>query len=156
MFRILIVGLGLLVTSTAWGEWERAAEVATGVFYNQDSSLVVMSATAPSRPFLGQNSYYQLNVGSWGGPYAASFVGFAKGLQWGRSNMYVRLSSGGSLISATSERLSTSFQFYEQLMVHRRIGRGGVALSYRHWSNAGLKKPNLGMDFIGLQIDIDW
>jgi len=52
--------------------------------------------------------------------------------------------------------LSTAFQFYEQAMVRRQFGNHGIALSYRHWSNAYIKRPNYGMDFLGVQMDLNW
>jgi len=83
-------------------------------------------------------------------------VGVARGLQWDRENLHVRLSTGVSLISETSEMLSTAFQFYEQAMVRKQFGNHGIALSYRHWSNAYIKRPNYGMDFLGVQMDLHW
>ncbi|MEE9595841.1 MAG: acyloxyacyl hydrolase [Acidiferrobacterales bacterium] len=56
----------------------------------------------------------------------------------------------------TSEMLSTAFQFYEQAMARRQFGNHGIALSYRHWSNAYIKRPNYGMDFLGVQMDLNW
>jgi len=69
-------------------------------------------------------------------------------------NLHVRLSTGVSLISETSEMLSTAFRFYEQAMVRKQFGNHGIALSYRHWSNAYIRRSNYGMDFLGVQMDL--
>jgi len=128
-------------------------EVGSGSFYTKDTNLVLLGATTPADPFLGMKSYHQFNAGGWTGPRNAYLAGMAKGLQWDFANTYVRLSTGGSLISNTSDRLSTAFQFYEQFMVRYNAKGLNIALSYRHWSNAYIKEPNYGMDFLGLQIE---
>jgi hypothetical protein len=132
---------------------DMAMEIGSGTFYTKDTNLLLVGITAPADPFLGTNSYHQLNIGGWTGPRNASVVGVAKGLQWDFAHTYVRLSTGGSLISNTSDRLSTAFQFYEQFMIRYNAKGLNIALSYRHWSNANIKEPNYGMDFLGLQIE---
>ena len=41
-------------------------------------------------------------------------------------------------------------------MIQRHIGGVDLGLSYRHWSNARIKTPNVGMNFLGLQIQTTW
>ena len=55
-------------------------------------------------------------------------------------------------VSAT-RTLSTAFQFSDVLGVGMQWGRDGrstLGLRYQHLSNAGIKKPNPGMDFVQL------
>lgn len=135
---------------------EISVEFARGIRYTDDTSLVLLDITRPTRPLFHQKSYYQFNLGAWDGARRASVVGIARGLQWGSENSYIRVSAGASLISNTSDRLSTALQFYEQAMLRKQLGRYGIALSYRHWSNANIRKPNYGMDFLGVQADFNW
>lgn len=137
------------------GYGEVTVEVATGVGYT-DSRLILFGMTQPSASILGIDSYTQYNFGAWDGRRETSVIGAAKGLQWRLGTALMRLSTGASLISNTGGRLATNFEFYEQLMVQQRIANVDIAVSYRHWSNADLKEPNLGMDFIGLQMEQKW
>jgi hypothetical protein len=154
MRRILIIAALLI-----WMPATQAAisvEVATGVHRTEDATLLLLDLTRPADPLFGQKSYWQFNAGGWSGDHKSGVLGVARGLQWDRENLHVRLSAGASLISETSEMLSTSFQFYEQAMVRTEFGNHGIALSYRHWSNAYIKRPNYGMDFLGLEVDFNW
>ena len=154
MKRILIIA-ALLIWMPATHA-DISVEIATGVHHTEDATLLLLDLTRPADPLFGQTSYWQFNAGGWSGEHEASVVGVARGLQWGRENFHVRLSAGVSLISETSEMLSTAFQFYEQAMVRRQFGDHGIALSYRHWSNGYIKRPNYGMDFLGIQMDLNW
>ena len=127
-------------------------EVATGLGYT-NSNLLLLGLMRPAAPVFGIESYTHYNVGAWDGRRAAQVIGVAKGLQWRFSNSEIRFSVGGSLISETSSRLGSVFEFYEQVLFQQRIARLDIALSYRHWSNANLKPPNLGVDFVGLQFE---
>lgn len=130
-------------------------ELATGLGYT-NSNLLLLGVTQPAAPIFGMRSYTQYNVGAWDGRREAQVLGVAKGLQWRFGSSEVRLSTGGSLISETNSRLGSVFEFYEQLMFKQRIASLDIAVSYRHWSNANLKSPNLGMDFLGLQLEQKW
>ena len=66
---------------------------------------------------------------------------------------YAELGIGAHLLSRTSlgdKRFSTKFQFGDHLGVGYRFGaKGAFDLSYRyqHLSNAGIKRPNNGINF---------
>lgn len=134
---------------------EVTVELGAGVGYT-NSNLLLLGYTEPTRPLWGVRTYTQYNIGGWDGRREASVLGVAKGLEWAFGKARLRLSSGASLISETNSRLSTNFEFYEQLMLQHRIADFDIALSYRHWSNANLKSPNLGMDFVGVQVEHSW
>ena len=144
---------GLALTDPARAEI--TVELGAGLGYT-NSNLLLLGLTQPTQPFLGVKTYTQYNVGAWDGRREASVVGVAKGLEWGLGSARVRLSTGGSFISETNSRLSTNFEFYEQLMLQHRVADFDIALSYRHWSNANMRSPNLGMDFIGVQVEHRW
>ena len=157
MYRWIGLFVGLLWFSAASATPELSLETGAGIFYNKESNLVLLGVTEPAPRFLNQKSYHQFNIGHWDGPCAASFIGLSKGLQWDFDNSFVRLSTGGSLISDTSYRLSTAFQFYEQFMINFSFDKSStIGLSYRHWSNAYIKEPNFGMDFVGVQVQLKW
>lgn len=148
---------GLLWAGVATAQPELTLEAATGVFFNKESNLLLLGVTAPARSFLRQKSYHQLNIGGWDGPRSAALVGVSKGLQWNLPKTILRVSTGVSLVSQTSDRLSTAFQFYEQFMINFRLSKSAtIGLSYRHWSNANIKLPNYGMDFAGIQTELKW
>ena len=148
---------GLLWAGVASAQPEVTLEAATGVFYNKESKLLLLGVTTPERSFLNQKSYHQLNIGGGDGPRSATFVGFSKGLQWDLPTKFLRVSTGASLVSQTSDRLSTAFQFYEQFMINFRLSKSAtLGFSYRHWSNANIKRPNFGMDFAGIQMQLKW
>lgn len=136
---------------------ELTFELATGVNHTRDTELLLIGVTRPTSPVFGVDTYTQLNVGGWTGRYESATIGAAKGLQWHWRATRLRASLGASLISDTEEdRLSTAFQFYEQFALQRPIGNVAVALSYRHWSNARIKLPNGGMNFLGLELEYRW
>lgn len=147
-----IVG-GLAVSGAARAEV--TVELGAGIGYT-NSNLLLLGLTEPARPVLGVRTYTQYNLGAWDGRREASVLGVAKGLEWGLGSARMRLSTGGSFISETNSRLSTNFEFYEQLMLQHRLADFDIALSYRHWSNANVRRPNLGMDFVGVQVEHRW
>ena len=154
MKRILIIAVLLIWMPATHADI--SVEIATGIRHTEDATLLLLDLTRPADLLFGQRSYWQFNAGGWSGEHEASVVGVARGLQWDRENLHVRLSTGVSLISETSEMLSTAFRFYEQAMVRKQFGNHGIALSYRHWSNTYIKRPNYGMDFLGVQMDLHW
>ena len=163
MKRILVMLAGSLFSVASAASMEMApppelsVEISQGALYNRNSDLVLLGYTQPAPEFLGQKSYRQINVGAWDGPISASIVGIARGIQWDHGNgSFIRLSTGTSLISDTSYRLATAFQFYEQFLIQKNVGNLSFSLSYRHWSNAFIKRPNYGMDFLGGHIEYKW
>lgn len=134
---------------------ETLIEIGTGL-NSADSHLVLIGIAVPAAPLFNTTSYYQFDAGGWSGPRHSLTAGVARGLEWEFGDKVLRFSLGASLISDTSDRLSTAFEFYEQLMLRKDVGGFSVALSYRHWSNGRIKRPNVGMNFIGVQIAVEW
>lgn len=132
-------------------------EIGGGLNNTRNSELVLLGLMYDNAPLFGIDSYTQVNLGGWRGRTEAATVGVAKGLRWQWGDTRVHASLGGSLVSDTDDaQLSTAFQFYEQLAVQRQFGDIGAALSYRHWSNGGIKKPNGGMNFLGVEFAYRW
>ena len=152
--KFIVFTVALLCLSRA--NAQVTIEIGTSFTHSQNANLVLVGVTTPAKRLFGSDSYYQFNAGGWTGSSSAYLIGVARGLQWDFSHATMRLSLGGSLISNTSDSLSTSFEFYEQLLIQRHIGGVDLGLSYRHWSNAGIKTPNVGMNFIGVQVKATW
>jgi hypothetical protein len=58
---------------------------------------------------------------------------------------------------SASKRFSTAFNFGDHLAVGRRFGSDGrheVALRFQHFSNAGIKEPNPGENFLQLRYSL--
>lgn len=160
-FLTLLAGLLFNATSVASmdipAQPDLSLEISPGAFYNRESNLVLLGYTEPAPTLWGEKSFRQFNLGAWDGPGSASIIGFSRGIQWDQGNgSFIRVSTGTSLISATGVRLSTAFQFYEQFMIQKNIGNLSFSLSYRHWSNASIKRPNYGMDFLGGHVEYSW
>ena len=70
--------------------------------------------------------------------------------------LYVEAGIGVSLLDDTrfaGKDVSTHFQFEDRFGLVVRFGqrkKHQLALRYFHYSNAGIKKPNPGLDFIAL------
>lgn len=76
---------------------------------------------------------------------------------------YVEAGVGPSLLTPLYEskdkRFSTRFQFRDHLAVGRRFGeslRHEVALRLEHFSNAGITRPNPGINLLGLRYVHHW
>lgn len=153
----LLAALWMVGAHAGTDDADFTIEIGGGVNNTRHTELLLLGLSRPSAPLFGVDSYVQFNLGGWRGRYESATVGVARGLQWQWGDTRLRASLGGSLISDTdNDRLSTAFQFYEQLAVQRHIGDAGVALSFRHWSNARIKLPNGGMNFLGLELEYRW
>ena len=74
-----------------------------------------------------------------------SFVGqYSLGLIGYLGNFYSDCSVGLATISAPDQYLSTAFEFTEEI----EFGYKQISISVRHYSNAGIKRPNLGRNFL--------
>lgn len=49
------------------------------------------------------------------------------------------------------KRFSTTFNFGDHLAIGYRVGRHEIALRWQHFSNAGIRRPNPGEDFVQLR-----
>lgn len=72
-----------------------------------------------------------------------------------RGRVYFEAGIGAYLLSATinndTTKLPSAFQFGSHIGAGIRLGNGGTAgLALQHLSNAGIKEPNGGIDFVML------
>ncbi|WP_354625792.1 acyloxyacyl hydrolase [Psychromonas sp. MME2] len=66
-----------------------------------------------------------------------------------RLSPYIEAGIGGGFINKKemdNKDMSTHFQFEERIGVGVKMGRFDLNLRYMHYSNAGMKSPNPGMD----------
>lgn len=153
MKRVIALSALVLSCAASSARADLNVEMGTGAFSTRDTGYVLAGYSMPASPVFGIRSYHEVDVGAWTGTRSATIVGVAKGLKFQVGESFeCRLSTGGSLISHTNDRVSTPFEFYEQVMLRYLTQGTEMAVSYRHWSNADMKAPNLGMDFIGVQV----
>ena len=101
---------------------------------------------------------YQIESGGWKTSYKGERNSLYTSYQIGIKTdtiFYGRFFTGPALISTTDQRLSSVFQFKHDLGVGFKDKRNvGIGINYSHVSNANLKLPNLGRDFIQLRVEI--
>jgi len=72
---------------------------------------------------------------------------------WPSDAFYAEIGIGATVLSRThfaGHDLSTAYQFGDHVGVGTVIGAHRIGLRYSHFSNAGLKKPNPGLDLLQL------
>lgn len=80
--------------------------------------------------------------------------------QWHGNPIYAEFGIGVSLLDDTKfagKDVSTHYQFEDRLGVVYKFGQGqknSVALRYFHYSNAGFKSPNPGLDFLSVSYSV--
>ena len=100
----------------------------------------------------------RFNVGLWldqrGQGYSnAAYGGYQLGFDVKNSVLEMGIFSGPTLISSTDAELGGLFQLNETFFFGIRDSENDfIGAVYNHFSSAGLEMPNLGKDFIGLEI----
>lgn len=115
--------------------------------------------------------YWEASFGRWnsdgpqGGHAWVTQVGLTPVLRlypesWG-GRWFVEGGIGANLLlpiyRSSTKRFSTAFNFGDHVAVGRRFGQGArheLALRFQHFSNAGIREPNPGEDFV--QIRYGW
>jgi hypothetical protein len=110
---------------------------------------------------------HEFELAAWHVPYASDLVEFGYSpvfrLEWpfagGRSALYFDGSIGARLLSHTyispTHRMSTAYQFADMVGMGVRwggesIGSSTLGLRFQHESNADIKRPNPGINFLQL------
>lgn len=100
---------------------------------------------APQPSGIGNHNYTQIGaIANWRWRFAE-----------GQSPWFVEAGIGGTLMDqlyrTPSREFTTAFQFTEQIGVGRNFGAQGeheLSLRLQHFSNAGIKEPNPGENFV--------
>jgi lipid A 3-O-deacylase len=123
------------------------------------------------RPFLGGEvgGYWEISFGRWNADSAPrgsgwfTQVGVTPVLRWyvgGPRRWFAEAGIGANLLlpiyenDSENKRFSTTFNFGDHLAVGRRFGHDGgqsVSLRFQHFSNASIRKPNPGENFLQLR-----
>ncbi len=120
------------------------------------------------RVFLGGRlgGYWEISIGRWnadsppqGGGWF-THLGVTPVLRWNfgaGERWFAELGIGANLLAPIYEnddkRFSTTFNFGDHLAIGRRFGEAaqhGLALRVQHFSNASIRKPNPGENFLQL------
>jgi lipid A 3-O-deacylase len=141
----------------------------------RDAHTLVVGATWSSawqREWLGGQVqlYWEASFGRWRGKPApgesrssawVTQVGITPVLRWqadGSARWFAEIGIGANLLlpvyRSGDKRFSTAFNFGDHLAVGWRFGESRqheLALRLQHFSNAGIKRPNPGEDFIQLR-----
>lgn len=69
-------------------------------------------------------------------------------------NFYMKGTEGFSYISQTNRLLATNFEFNEQGSIGVKFPKFSIGFLFSHFSNAGIRQPNIGQDFMGFEANL--
>lgn len=139
-----------LLSSTALAEDSYSFRMASGIANSEKSALYSVGYENQfSNPFV-----YKLDFGAWTaggtGQRSSPFSAFLLGARLGNyDGFHLQPLAGVVVIGHTDELLGSNFQFTEELAV----GFKNVSLGYKHFSNAGIIRPNIGRDYLFLNFN---
>lgn len=92
------------------------------------------------------------------GATGSAFFSGSIGVEPRAGSLYVNLFQGVAVISSPDTVLGGPLQFVEDfgIGIRDKETETAVGFFYKHVSSAGIFKPNLGRDFMGLQVMIPW
>jgi hypothetical protein len=106
---------------------------------------------------------YQYEGGFWtdiagNGRKGSAYAAYQLGVTVDNSPVVARVMAGPALISTPDAYLGGVFpQFTEDFYFGMKDHRGnGVGVKYKHISSAGIVQPNVGRDYLGLEVSIPW
>ena len=142
MKALLITILALLWLPAYAGE----IEFRTGVGLNRASTSALYSVGYVRR--FDKHYMSRLDMGYWSdsklGHKSSTYASLSVGRMIGnRNGLYASIYMGVAFISHPDILLSTNFQFTEEVA----LGYRDAEIIFKHFSNAGIKKPNLGRDY---------
>jgi len=85
---------------------------------------------------------------------SSAYGSYSLGTKVNSGNVFMSFFLGGALINKTDSQLSTNFQFSHDLGVGIEDNGKSIGLNLKHLSNAGIKKPNMGRNFIQLEVKL--
>lgn len=139
----------------------------------QDAKTVVAGATwwsAWRTPLAGGEAaiYWEATLGRWSsepddsrhGSALVTQIGLTPVLRWQPADerFFLEAGIGANLLlpiyRSREKRFSTAFNFGDHIAIGKRLGDANqheVSLRLQHFSNAGIKEPNPGEDFLQLR-----
>ena len=91
------------------------------------------------------------------GRSSSGYIAYSIGTEASRDWFYIHSFWGLALITHTDSKLSTPYQFMQDLgLGFEGDNKVRIGLNYKHISNAGIKEPNRGRDFLQIKIQIPY
>lgn len=159
-FYSTLILILLFISSLTYAKDDQiVTDVGLGSFGSKGSSLSQDKFTKIGiEEELWSPFHQRLNVGGWldsrGTDFNNSaFVGYQLGFEVTNSVLEGSVWTGPTLISSPDAALGSNFQFNETIffgIVDK--DKNSIGMAYNHFSDAGLAIPNLGRDFLGLEI----
>lgn len=148
-----------LVSTPAVADTTLSLDVATGIFNSGRNNLAETKLLKIGlEEDLWYNLKHRINGGIWldnvgNGRNNSGFLAYQWGFVVNNGNVEAGVYSGPAYITTPDIYLGGRFQFNETACLGIS-DRGGNVLSacYNHFSSGGLEFPNIGRDFLGVQI----
>lgn len=161
IYTILITALCVIGAHRALGDEAFILRGGTSVDEGKLSGASkVFGLRYETHVFRGIYSAYELggyvdNNGN--GRKGAALAKFAIGITPGRSSgIFGKAFTGPCFITTTDRLLGSNYQFCTDFGVGLRDQETLLGITYSHISNAGLKSPNRGRDFIVMEAGVRW
>jgi hypothetical protein len=153
----------LLISNVCFGD-EAFIGYGLGIFHDADTFMGQNKyMDVGYRETMWEGLYWQNKLGGWSeaGPdltrKGGGFYSNGLGLEVDLSPVEVRGGGALALITSPDSQLGGNFQFNEDFSVGVRDRKGdGIALQYNHLSCGPLCQPNLGRDFLILELSQKW
>jgi len=154
-----IVFICLFVSSAYAQPDQISVDASLGVFGTEGSSLSqVKFAKVGWQEDVWGALKQKISGGAWldtrGPGFSSSlFTGYQLGFEVTNEVFQASIWSGPAFITSPDQDLGGNFQFNETIffgIVDKNYDTVGIA--YNHFSSGGLEMPNLGKDFLGLEI----
>ena len=161
----LCLGLILLIACTPTHADEAFVGYGIGIFNDASYNVGQMKVgDLGYRHFLFDGVYWQNKVGYWGegspdlSRSSSGFISSGLGLEMDLQPFELRSGYGLAAITSPDSQLGAVFpQFNGDLYAGFRDKKGdGIGLEYNHISCASFCSPNLGRDFIMIQLSQKW
>jgi hypothetical protein len=159
MFKYLVLIL-MVLPSLAYGQDDQVVmDFGLGIFGTEGSGLSqVKFAKVGLEEDVWNALKQRFNVGAWldsrgGGRSNSGFTGYQLGFEVTNDVLQASMWSGPCIISQPDIALGGIVQFNETIFLGVvDKDEDSIGVTYNHFSSAGLEMPNLGRDFLGLEI----
>jgi hypothetical protein len=129
-----------------------------GPFPDTQVKIIGIGSSRPLGPIFDMQHEAGLFADNRSGLGPTGYVSPAMiGLETKGPGLYAHYFVGPSLITQTDQRLSSILEFENSFELGIRDYRGiSLGANLTHFSNAGLWLPNMGRDFLGVRLNINF
>lgn len=117
---------------------------------DENQNIFLVNYDSPKLSLI-DNGYMEFSLGYWGSKREAFISGISHGYRL-EDRFFFDAAIGVFAASETSKNISSALNFGSKIGIGYRKGNFDIGLYYRHFSNAGIKDPNEGEDFITLNV----